>query len=267
MGTPQPGTPPISPDGHYWWDGQAWQPIPAASAAIAAPAPAAAEQPPSWLAVPPAVAVAPAPQPAYPQPVYDQPAASDVPSWSTPGPPPRRTGIYLTGLLLIAVIAIGGFFVYGQLNPSSNNVAAVQVSPSPLISDYERADRFLNVDLGPALVEVNQAGPAVTAKCTSALPPGCRDALVTLNKAMLDLDTAMTNNQRDVPICIGRQVQQFKDDWRGMEQGVSEAIQGFDQSNRTLTLTGLQQFAAIGQYLKPDVDRISKAEQGCSKTL
>lgn len=268
MATPPQATPPISPDGHYWWDGQAWQPMPAAQTpppTVPAPAAAPVEEPPSWLATPPAAAVAaPAPPP---QPAYDQ-AVSPAPQlWNAPIPTsPTRTWIYLVGFVMLAVLAIGGFAAYNQIH-SSSNVAAVQVSPSPLISDYERADRFLNVDLGPALVETNQALPPVTKNCTASLPPSCKDALITLNKAMLDMDDAMNNNQRDIPPCIGPAFQRFKDDWMGMEQGVSLAISGYQSNSRTLIIQGLQRFAAIAQFMKPDVDRIDKARETCPKTV
>src|SRR5690349_14584015 len=114
MAAQPPSSPPISPDGHYWWDGQAWQPMPAAAAPIPAPAPAA-EAAPSWLAVQPQ-APAPqapvyqqpayAPEPVYQQPAYDQPPAG-APAWATPAPPSNRLWIYMTGLLLIVVIGIG----------------------------------------------------------------------------------------------------------------------------------------------------------------
>jgi hypothetical protein len=265
MAAQPPSSPPISPDGHYWWDGQAWQPMPAAAAS--APA---AEAAPSWLAVQPQ-APAPAPQAAvYPEPVYQQPAyeqpPAGAPAWATPGPPSNRLWIYMTGLLLIVVIGIGGVFGYNAFR-NANNTAAVQTTPSPIISDYERADRFLNVDLGPALVETNQALPPVTKNCTASLPPPCKDALITLNTAMLDLGRAMQNYQYDIPVCIGRAVDQFKNDWQGMEQGLSTAIAGFNDNNRTEILEGLQRFAAIGQYMKPDTDRISAAEKTCSKTI
>src|SRR5689334_4058497 len=100
MAAQPPPSPQISPDGHYWWDGRAWQPMPAA----AAPAPTpAAEAPPSWLAVQPQAPVAaraatPAqyyPESAYQQPAYEQPPAG-APSWATPAPPSNRLWIYLT---------------------------------------------------------------------------------------------------------------------------------------------------------------------------
>jgi hypothetical protein len=85
---------------------------------------------------------------------------------------------------------------------------------------------------------------------------------------MIDVDDAMTKYQSDVPVCIGRPVAQFQDDWRGMEQGVSMAISGFiANNNRTLILTGLQKFASLSKFLKPDIERINKAEQTCSKTV
>jgi len=135
------------------------------------------------------------------------------------------------------------------------------------VPDYERADRFLNVDLLPALQEVNNAVPAVNKNCTSTLPPTCKDALITLNTAMIDLGNAITNNQKDIPVCIGQAVSQFQNDWQTMEQGLSTAIQGFQQNNRSLIVDGLQRYAVVAQYMKPDVDRINTAEQTCSKTL
>ena len=269
MATPPASTPPISPDGHYWWDGQAWQPIPQASAPVQAAAPApAAQEPPSWLAVQPPPQPPPAsfsPEPVYQQPAYEQPPAGAA-AWATPAPPSNRFWIYATGLLLIVVIAIGGVVGYNALH-SAGSTSVAQATPSPIISDYERADRFLNVDLGPSLVEANQAIPAVTKNCTSSLPPPCKDALITLNNAMVDLGKAMQTYQYDVPICIGRQVDQFKNDWNGMEQGLSSAIAGFNDNSRDEIVQGLQRFAALGQYMKPDVDRISAAQKTCSHTV
>jgi hypothetical protein len=265
MASPPGAAPQISPDGHYWWDGQAWQPMPAAPALAAATA--ATEQAPSWLATPSA-AEAPAPQPepvAYqPEPVYPQQPAPMA--WATPAPPHSSTMTYVTAAILIGVLAAGGFVAW-QMTSHTEYTASVEASPSPTISDYERADRFLNVDLLPALQETTNAVPAVNKNCTSSLPPPCKDALITLNNAMLDLGTAITNNQKDIPVCIGTAVNQFQNDWQGMEQGLSTAIQGFNQDNRSLIIDGLQRYAAMAKFVKPDVDRINTAEKTCSKTL
>lgn len=233
---------------------------------MAAPAPAA-EAPPSWLAEQPQPAASQAQvyEPVYQQPVYEQPPAG-APAWAQPAPPSSRTWIYATGVLLIVVIAIVGVVGYNALH-SVDNTAAVQTTPSPTIPDYERADRFLNVDLGPALVETNQALPAVTKNCTSSLPPPCKDALITLNNAMLDLGKAMDTYKYDEPTCIAAPVEQFKNDWMAMEQGLTSAIAGFNDNNREQILEGLQRFGALAQYIKPDTQRITAAQQTCSKVL
>jgi hypothetical protein len=262
-------SPPISPDGHFWWDGQAWQPMPAAAAAPPAPpAPAQAEAAPSWLAAPPAVsapaAVAYAPQP-EPQPQQYEPGPAPA-AWMAPEPPRSRMTTYVLAILLVGIIGAGGYVAY-QMTSKTDYTASVQASPSPTISDYERADRFLNVDLLPAVQELNNSVPAVNKNCNSTLPPACKDALITMNNAMLDLGNAITNNQKDIPICIGPPVAQFQNDWQTLEQGLSTAIQGFQQNNRALIVDGLQRYAAVAQFIQPDLNRITKAEQTCSKTV
>jgi hypothetical protein len=258
-----PGSPQISPDGHYWWDGQAWQPMPAAAAA-----PAPAEQQPSWLAAPLPAAAAPAPASApvayAPQPVYEQQPAPAA--WMPPEPPRSRLTTYVTALVLIAVLGAGGYVAW-QMTSHTDYTASVQASPSPTMSDYERADRFLNVDLGPALIELNDAAPGVSKNCNANLPPSCKDALITFNTAMIDLGNAIQNNQKDIPVCIGVAVDQFKNDWQTMEQGLSTAIQGFNQNNRTLIIDGIQRYGEVSPFLRNDIDRINKAEQTCSKTI
>ena len=258
--------PQISPDGNYWWDGQAWQPMPAPAAQPPVQAPAPADQP-AWLDQP-ATAVGPEPAPnPVPEPaLVQQPVALP---WNTPASRgSSRTWIYVTGAALIAVIALTALYVGSQLRAYGQNAAAVvSPSPSPIISDYEKADRFLNVDLAPPLAQVGDAVPAVNKNCTSKLPPGCKDALIAMNKAMLGVDNAIAGNQADIPVCIARPVQQFQFDWRGLEQGVSTAISGYNANSRALIISGLVKYGEIAKYLQPDVDRINKALATCSKTV
>jgi hypothetical protein len=243
-----PGSPQISPDGRYWWDGQTWQPMPSAP-----------PEQPSWLAAAPPAAPAPGPEPVYAQ----QPAPA---AWVPAAPPRSCLTTYVTAFILVAVLAAGGYVAW-SMTSHTQYTASVQASPSPTMSDYERADRFLNVDLGPSLIELNDAAPGVSKSCNSSLPPACKDALITFNTAMIDLGNAITNNQKDIPICIGPSVSQFQADWQTMEQGLTTAIQGFNQNNRTLIVDGLQRYAEVSQFLKNDIDRINKSEQTCSKTV
>jgi hypothetical protein len=95
------------------------------------------------------------------------------------------------------------------------------------------------------------------------MPPACKDALVATDKAMTaTLDVV---DKGDIPICIAREVLQFKNDWMGMEQGVALAISGYTYNSHDLYVQGMVKFAEIAQYFQPDMDRITNAEKSCSK--
>jgi hypothetical protein len=233
-----------------------------APAPAAQPAPVTADQP-AWLDQPL--------HPLHPEPAPVAPVVQEVapaPAWQAPAPRSSRTWIYITGALLIVVIAVTGLYLGTQFrNQASNTAAVVSPSPSPIMSDYEKADRFLSVDLTPSVAEVNVAVPAVQKSCTTKLPPSCKDALIVMNSAMVGVDDAIAKNQTDIPVCIARPVQQFQFDWRGMEQGLSQAIAGFNANSRALIIAGLVKYNEIARFFKPDVDRINKALAACPKTV
>jgi hypothetical protein len=213
---------------------------------------------PAWLDQPP---------PEVPIPPPPQPQPPEVAEWVTPQQKSSRLWIYLTGLLLIIVIAGGGVWVRGQiLANQANNQAAAMASPTPLLSDYERADRFLNIQLTPAFAALATPLQNVEKDCSpKTMVPACKPDLIATNQAMITGDDAL-NQQRDIPACIAREVNQFKYDWQGMEQGVSLAISGYNNNSYELYLQGMVKFAEIAQYIKPDMDRITTAEKTCPRT-
>jgi hypothetical protein len=212
---------------------------------------------PPWLDQPPPEM--PVPPPPQPQ--------QQVPAWVTPHPKSSSLRIYLPGLLLIIVMVGGGVWVRGQIlaNQASDHATAA-VAPTPLLSDYERADRFLNIELTPAFAALVTPLQNVQKDCSpKTMVPACKPDLIATNKAMLTGDDAL-NQQRDIPACIAREVNQFKYDWQGMEQGVSLAISGYNDNSYDLYLQGMVKFAEIAQYIKPDMDRITTAEKTCPTT-
>jgi hypothetical protein len=123
--------PQISPDGNYWWDGQAWQLMPGLSApapslatpaaATPAPQPATDTPRPSWLPEEIAVPVRPAPpeQPFVPQPIVAGAIAGPAvyaPVWANEAPaPPEPLSINKKIVCWAAVVLGGGLMLLGIL--------------------------------------------------------------------------------------------------------------------------------------------------------
>ena len=175
--------------------------------------------------------------------------------------------IYMTGVLLIIVFAGGAIFVRSQiLANQSSDQAAAPASPTPLLSDYDRADRFLNIELAPAVVALVAPLQNVQKDCsTKTMVPGCKPDLIALNQAMITGDDVLSR-QRDIPACIATDVNQLKYDWQVMGSGVSLAISGYNDNSYDLYFQGMFRFADLAQYIKPDMDRITAAEKTCAHT-
>ena len=217
---------------------------------------------PAWLDQP-SPPLVPAPAPTAPE------SPSEFPAWQQP---PRRRGtrlwIYISGALVLVGLLGGGIYVRGAIieMQAQNNQQYVASSPTPFLSDYERADRFMNVDLMPAFAALVTPAQSVGKDCSpKAMAAPCKPDLIALDKAMIAGETTLA--QGDTPVCIGPSVNQLKYDWLGMEQGVGLAISGYTNNSYDLYLQGMVKFAEIAQYLNPDLDRIKAAEGTCSKTL
>ena len=122
--------PQISPDGNYWWDGQAWQLMPgriaaapaAASpvAATPAPLPATDTPRPTWLPEEIAVPIRSAPElPFVPQPVVAGAIAGPAvyaPAWANdPPPPPEPISIPKKIVCWGGLVLGGGLLLSGFL--------------------------------------------------------------------------------------------------------------------------------------------------------
>src|SRR5216683_320332 len=104
--------PQLSPDGDYWWDGQAWQLMPGRVAATPVAQPTAGTPPPSWLPEGAEVPIPPAPPglPFVPQPVVvgalGGPAVY-APAWANEPPSPPEEISIGKKILLCAVVVAG----------------------------------------------------------------------------------------------------------------------------------------------------------------
>ena len=111
----------LSPDGNYWWDGQAWQLMPGRVAAAPAAQPATDTPRPSWLPEEIAVPVRPAPPepPFVPQPVVAGALGGPAvyaPAWANePPPPPEPISIPKKIVCWAGLVLGGGLLLLGLL--------------------------------------------------------------------------------------------------------------------------------------------------------
>ena len=98
----------VSPDGAYWWDGQAWQLMPTTQVAQ----PTIVTPPPSWL--PEGVDV---PTPAIPPgiPLIEAAAGAAIytPAWAAETPPPASLSITKKLLLWAGLVLSGAIVLFG----------------------------------------------------------------------------------------------------------------------------------------------------------
>jgi hypothetical protein len=271
-----PDAAPISPDGRFWWDGQAWQPlyspdgmwrwsgqawvqlaVPYGAEAIPGAAQSAGiEAAPEWLDPSAAAVLAPPPAPvAEPMP---------VPAYSPPSRMGARPLIFLGGALLVAAIVFTGWIFRDQLRAQPLDSASTLPSPSPSPSgtEYDRTQRFLNGILGPSIDQVNQTLPGMQAACTPDLPVACRDAILATDQKVLA--TSKTIASADIPPCIATPMAQFNRDWLGIESGLELSLSGYQDNSKSLIVDGLQRVGTYAGYLNPDGAAVSAAESSCT---
>ncbi|HSP09060.1 MAG TPA: hypothetical protein VLU92_05645 [Candidatus Dormibacteraeota bacterium] len=283
-----PNSPPISPDGRFWWDGQAWQPLyspdgmwrwsgqawvplaepfgaeagslgspamtqPTPSYAAAAPA-AGPEAPPAWLDPSAAAILAP------PVPALDPMPAAYAP----PARMSMRPFIYLGGALLVGAIVLTGWIFRDQLRAQPLDSASTlpSPSPSPSGSEFDRAQGFLNGILGPSIDQVNQTLPGLQAACAPDLPVACRDAILATDQKVLATSKAIAS--ADIPPCIATPMAQFNRDWSGIESGLEMSLSGYQYNSKQLIITGLQRVVEYAGYLKADAAGVSAAQPACT---
>lgn len=211
---PPTGTPQLSPDHKWIWDGTQWHPIAVHEAAF-----------PEWKAVgsdlpagPPQAVPAPVERRAAPAaytPVTPAPAQV-TPLWE---PGRRSTGInkylYVAGgavVLLVAAIYLS------SINPVAlpwyRAPAGYSVpSPTPKLSersDFVRADRFVNQVLAPPLSELSQSMLLVKQICYGALTSSCEDALIGEENQIPIVSKVL--QKETVPLCIAPPVTKMKAD-------------------------------------------------------
>ncbi|HKB33561.1 MAG TPA: hypothetical protein VKF16_06800 [Candidatus Dormibacteraeota bacterium] len=250
------GPPQVSPDGKWIWDGHKWLPIP----------PAEAGEPAAAIGYP-----APAPEPVAA--VYS-PAEMNPPLWQQPAAPtqlsPYRIGAAGAVVLLLIVVglnATGIISIPWPWIPAGPTVTMIHASPRPIVSDYVLADRFLNLEVGPAIVSLANTLPPVQASCAPAtnLSTACHNAINATNTQMLNILSVI--DHAGIPNCIAVGTKALRNDLQGMSGGIGVALHGFQDNSSDEVNTGIVHFAIVAQSLQADANMINAEVPTCPKVL
>jgi hypothetical protein len=258
------GPPQVSPDGKWVWDGQKWLPLPPQGAAAL----------PFEAASIPYIApvIAPEPQPAPVAYVYtpEQPA---TPAWERPAPSGPNVfsfaaaGAILLVLVLVLLNVTNIISIPWPGAPSGPTVTMIHGSPKPLVSDYVLADHFLNISLGPAIVQLANTLPAVRASCGAGatLSSACHNAILATNDQMTNVLSVI--DHAGIPACIAIGVKAIRNDLQDMAGGIGVALHGFQDSSADEVNTGIQHFATVAQSLQPDATKIDAEVPTCPRVI
>ena len=262
---PPPQLPPqVSPDGKWVWDGRQWQPV-----AVSTWVPAAAAAIPQAVApTPPPVAVEPpryvAPEEVLAQaPSYNfQVAAPVSPRWQKPAERPK-TYIYVAGgvvVLIMVMLVLNSLSVVpfhwfeSNATPTARPVAPSPVPQSVARTDFDRADRFLNQLLAPAIVGINESWQPLFATCNGPLSGSCLSAIKVTDQQMIKLLAVI--NQSEIPQCIAPGMVKVRGDAVAMEAGIQIALKGFTDNNPAETKAGLNQYGSMARTFGADLNSV-----------
>lgn len=264
----------------YRWNGHDWiqlaepfgQPPVAAVAIAAGPAEAPVAAAPSngkpgkpnWLdEAPPGLAAQHGSSAAAAPPTAGG-AAPPVPAYGAPAP--RRSSrlfIVVGGLALLVVLAAGGMTVGAQLLAHKATKTASPPTSATVLSQYDRADRFLNGKLGPAFDAADKSLPAIKTGCSGELTVDCRDALAATDQKLKDILAVIDHG--DIPHCIAAPMKQFRQDIAAMEAGFAYSLTGFQTNSKTIVADGLRRVLGASTQAQTDANAVKTAQTACPK--
>jgi hypothetical protein len=229
---------------------------------VAAPAPVVVAAPVSAAVAtptPPAFGLAYTP-PQVQAPVipYAVPTAeeSEVPLWQEK-PPAGGVSVYLfaaaaLAVLVMAMMALNSLHLVRLPWESApqDRPAATPASPLAIRSDYARADRFLNVNLAPAVTALNQTLTPLAQSCTGTMSISCQQSITASDQQVKKVLALI--DRGDYPQCIASGVSKVRADFAAMDDGLQLALKGFADNKMSGVSQGLAKFGNAGPALSAD---------------
>ena len=275
---PPAGTPQLSPDHKWIWDGTQWRPIAVHEAAfpewktVGADLPVAQQAPPPQAVAPRSAQAqargVPAPAGVVYAPVTPAPAQS-APLWRQQ----RSTGLnkYLywtagiVGLLIVAIFlsslgSLGSLSFPWAQAPQARPLA----SPTPKLSersDFARADRFVNQLLAPPMSEMSQDVLLVKQVCYGALTPSCEDAMIAEDNQITTVSAVI--QKETIPLCIAAPVSKMQTDLASAHTAIQAGEKAY-RDNRTNELgSALAGLRTANAAIQGDSGAMAAAAKTC----
>lgn len=268
---PLPPPPQLSPDGKYVWDGSQWRPIAGVADATHAgifPAwdgikvePSDPVDAPPQMSGPvpsPVSAQAPVPEIDYAAYAVQEPSAPITPLWQ------QRTSTGISKYLYVGagiVVVVIGLILLNSMHlqlpwPSTDSTSSSQpTKPSPTPDTtrppYERADRFLNGSLTPAVGNLEKTVPALTTHCDGPMSNICFDALNATEQQVKNVLAVV--DRGDIPACIGTPMSKVVNDLKGMDSQLQVALDAFKSGSSDDLATGVYRFKTYHRFLVSDL--------------
>jgi hypothetical protein len=226
------GPPKISPDGKWVWDGQKWVAIP------------------SMEAVTPEVST----------PLWERPARTGPGLYQY-----GAVGAVLLVLLLVVLNSTSIISIPWPFGGGSPTVTMVHGSPKPLVSDYDQANRFLNLSLAPSLVQLGDTLQPLAAACSGTLTSGCLSALNASNDQMTVVLSVIAHG--GIPACIAVGMKTLQNDLQNMAGGLGVALHGYRDGSSDEVHAGIHQFGVVGMSIQADAKTIDAELPLCPKVI
>lgn len=267
----------LSPDGNWVWDGNQWQPIavkhegvfPSFAAIRVDPtepfgADADADAVPVPLAVSSRVT---GPPPEYTMEASYPPVDAVVGKPATPLWQPSATGLnrYLyigagVMVVVIAVVVLNVFVPFSKLWSGPEPESQPTPSPFPGLAartEFNRADRLMNVLLAPALSNVADTVQVQKATCSGSMTVSCRSALTETENQLVNALAVI--DKAEIPTCIATRVAKVRADLAAMDTHVKLAIKGYTDNKKAELSLGISRFNASSKLLPADTAALNKA--------
>jgi hypothetical protein len=262
--SPPDRPPQMSPDGQWVWNGTEWQPV--GSHRSVFPSWNSIRVEPAQPAAEPAQAVMTQPEPVMSYPVYAVADVAAPPLWQRQSTGINKYLYWVAGLVvlvtaIILVNSMAPFIVWPWAGGSDAAPAAAGLPPLATRSDYARSDRFVRIELTPAMSALAPTVPVLKETCVGLLTSSCQNAIAATDKQVKIVLAAI--DRETVPACIAAQVTKLRADLVVTDAALQTGLKGYAENSAPAVNQGVAQFKKTSAPLTADAAAVGAASHSC----